>query len=90
VLSGQFEIIRVREYDEHQDFPGDYVASREFRYIPPVVIFNIEMRLQSAEQHDVRALICAKQVEVVGFGRHYPTLTEISTTLGNAIEIKTP
>ncbi|MCH8177187.1 MAG: hypothetical protein IIC09_03125, partial [Proteobacteria bacterium] len=89
VSPGQFEIIKVREYDEHQYFPGNFVASLlEWHNIPPIVIFTVEMRLKSPEQPGVRALICAKQVE--SYGRHYPTLAEIKTALGNAIEIKTP
>jgi len=88
VSPGQFEIIKVREENEYLDFPGTYVASTEFRYVPPIVIFRVEMRLKSAQQPRVRALICDKQVE--SFGNHYPTLAEIRIALGNAIEIKTP
>ena len=88
VSPGQFEIIKVREENEYLDFPGTYVASTEFRYVPPIVIFRVEMRLKSVQQPGVRALICVKQVE--SFGNHYPTLAEIRIALGNAIEIKTP
>ena len=88
VSPGQFEIIKVREQSEHLEFPGNFVASRQLDYYPPIVIFRIEMRLKSTEQPGVRALICAKQVE--GIVRDYPTLTEIGIALGNAIEIKTP
>lgn len=87
VSPGQFEIIKVREYKEQQYFPGNFVASiGEWQYVPPIVIFRLEMRLKLAEQPDVRSLICAKQVE--SYGRHYPTLAEIKIALGNAIEIK--
>lgn len=87
VSPGQFAVIKVREYDEHQYFPGNFVASLlEWHNIPPIVIFTVEMRLKSAEQPGVRALICAKQVE--SYGRHYPTLAEMRISLGNMIEIK--
>ena len=88
VSPGQFEIIKVREHSEHLDFPGNFVASAQWNYYPPIVIFTIEMRLNSTEQPGVRALICAKQVE--GLGSHYPTLAEIGIALGDAIEIKAP
>ena len=44
------------------------------------------MRLKSTEQPGVRVLICAKRVD--DWGLHHPTLAEIRTALGNAIEIK--
>jgi hypothetical protein len=87
VSPGQFAIIKVREYKEHQNFPGTFVASlREWHYVPPIVIFQVEMRLKLAEQPGVRALICTKQVR--SYGRHYPTLAEMRISLGNMIEIK--
>jgi hypothetical protein len=89
VSPGQFEIVKVRENKEEQFFPGNIVASlSEWRYVPPIVIFKLEMRLQSDDQPGVRALICAKQVE--SYGRHIPTLAEIKSALGTVIEIKVP
>ncbi len=88
VSPGQFEIVKVREYSETQYFPGNFVASlRDWQNFPPIVIFTVEMRLKSAEQPGVRALICAKQVE--SNGRHYPTLAEIRVALGDTVDIKT-
>jgi len=88
VSPGQFGITKVRDYYEQQYFPGNFVASaREWHYVPPIVIFRIEMRLNSVQQPDVRSLICAKQVE--SYARHYPTMAEMRAALGNTIEIKT-
>ncbi len=89
VSPGQFEIAKVRDYYEQQYFPGNFVASAgEWHYVPPIVIFRIEMRLNSVQQPDVRSLICAKQVE--SYARHYPTIAEMRAALGDTIEIKTP
>lgn len=89
VSPGQFEIFKVRENYEHQDFAGNFVASAgEWNFVPPIVIFRIEMRLNSVLQPDVRSLICAKQVE--SYARHYPTIAEMRAALGDTIEIKTP
>jgi len=88
VSPGQFEIIKVREYNERLQFPGKFVASTNWNYYPPIVIYETEMRLKSAAQPGVRALICSSQVE--GLGLHYPTLADIRIALGNAIEIRIP
>ena len=89
VSPGQFEVTKVRQYKENQDFAGNFVASLDgWNFVPPIVIFNLEMRLKSTQQPGVRALICAKQVE--SFGSHYPSLAEINRALGNAIEVKSP
>ena len=89
VSPGQFEITKVRDYYEQQYFPGNFVASAgEWHYVPPIVIFRIEMRLNSVLQPDVRSLICAKQV--ASYARHYPTMAEIRAVLGNTVTIKTP
>ena len=88
VPPGQFEIIKVRKYDDTY-FPGSSGSLGGITFERPTnVIFEVEMRLKSAEQPGVRALICAKRVD--DFGLHHPTLAEIRIALGNAIEIKTP
>jgi len=84
ILPGQFEIIKVREFD-------DYV--RTISSFPLYVIFEVEMRLQSPQQPDVWAMYCAREVEV--FSRifrsiYYPKLADISVALGNIVEIKEP
>jgi len=84
ILPGQFEIIKVREFD-------DYV--RTISSFPLYVIFEVEMRLQSPQQPDVWAMYCARQVEV--FSRifrssYYPKLADISVALGNTVEIREP
>ena len=89
VSPGQFEVSKVRQYSEQQYFRANFVASAgEWHYVPPIVVFTIEMRLKSPEQPGVRALICAKQVE--SYGSHYPTVAEMKIALGNTIEIKSP
>jgi len=86
VSPGQFEIIKVLKYDDTY-FPGSSGSLGGINFERPTnVIFEVEMRLKSAEQPGVRALICAKRVD--DFGIHHPTLAEIRTALGDAIEIK--
>jgi hypothetical protein len=86
VSPGQFEIIKVRKYDDTY-FPGSSGSLGGITFERPTnVIFEVEMRLKSAEQPGVRALICAKRVD--DYGLHHPTLAEIRIALGNVIEIK--
>ena len=88
VSPGQFEIIKVRKYDDTY-FPGSSGSLGGWAFERPTnVIFEVEMRLKSAEQPGVRALICAKRVD--DYGLHHPTLAEIRIALGDAIEIKVP
>lgn len=91
---GQYEIIKLRRYNDDMSFPGTFfMSSIRAHDFPKMVIFEVEMRLKSLQQPGVRALICAKQVMVMGplfTTDHYPTITEIRNTLGNIIEIVTP
>jgi len=88
VSPGQLEIIKVRKYDDTY-FPGSSGSLGGITMERPTnVIFEVEMRLKSAEQPGVRALICAKRVD--DYGIHHPTLAEIRIALGDAIEIKAP
>jgi len=95
VSPGQFEIIKVIEYDDYLGSRRTYVASlgwiidAKMERRPVHVVFGLEMRLSSAEQPGVRALICEKRSNNVGL-YNYPTLEEIRIALGNTIEIKTP
>ena len=60
---------------------------------PTNVIFELEMRLNSAEQPDVWAMYCARQVTVfspIFRSSYYPKLADIRVALGNTIEIKSP
>jgi hypothetical protein len=87
VSPGQFEVIKFRKYDDAY-FPGSFGSLGGWTKDPPTnAIFEIEMRLNSAEQPGVRALICARHAST--YGLHHPTLAEIRITLGDAIEIKT-
>jgi hypothetical protein len=94
VSPGMFEIIKLRKFNDYSQFPGTFTVSRRWDLDFPVfIIFEVEMRLASAEQPGVRSLICAKQVHVfspVNMSRHYPNLAEIKATLSHAIEIKSP
>ncbi len=96
VLPGQFKITKVTESEDGSNTVRTYVAS--LGWIIDVehnrsvyVIYAVEMRLSSADQPGVRALICEKRVSTLGVNyRNYPTLAEINTVLGDTIEIKTP
>jgi len=98
VLPGQFKITKVIESEDGLGTGRTYVASLGWfidakGYDRPVhVIFGVEMRLSSADQAGVRALICEKRADQMGvYNYHnYPTLAEIKTALGDTIEIKSP
>ena len=88
VSPGQFEIIKLSKVDDTYS-PGTLVALPRLAIdTPSNVIFEVNMRLQSAEQPDVWALICSKHVNT--FGIFHPTLAEIRIALGNVIEIQEP
>ena len=94
VLPGQFEIIRIRESNDSPYFPGAFVVSRGISADYTLdVIFEVEIRLKSAQQPDVWAMYCARQVTVFSpFFRssYYPKLADISVALGNTVEIREP
>lgn len=95
VLPGQFKITKVIESEDGLGTGRTYVASLGWiidakGYDRSVhVIFGVEMRLSSADQAGVRALICEKRADNLGH-YNYPTLAEIKTALGDTIEIKSP
>jgi hypothetical protein len=94
ILPGQFEIIKVREFDDSLYFPGTFVVPRGISFDFPLdVIFEVEMRLNSTQQPDVWAMYCARQMTVFSpFFRpsYYPKLADISVALGNTVEIREP
>ena len=94
VLPGQFEIIRVREFNDSPYFPGTFgVARGHSSDFTLDVIFEVEMRLKSAQQPDVWAMYCARQVTVLSPffpSSYYPKLADISVALGNTVEIREP
>jgi hypothetical protein len=94
VSPGQFEIIKVFESENYRGSRRTYVASLGWFYDvssqrPVFVDFKIELLLKSAEQPNVRSLICEKRVDNYGL-YNYPTLVEIRSAVGNLIEIRTP
>ncbi len=94
VSPGQFEIIKVFESENYRGSRRTYVASLGWFYDvssqrPVFVDFEIELLLKSAEQPNVRSLICEKRVDNWNL-YDYPTLVEIRSAVGNLIEIKTP
>jgi hypothetical protein len=81
----QIEIIKLRRSN---DYSGSGSANTT-----SAVIFELEMRLNSTEQPGVMALYCAKQVfvmKMVNIKQYYPNNTEITTALGDMIEIISP
>ncbi len=93
VLPGQFKITKVIESEDGSNTLQTYVASLGW-FIDVGdnrPIYAVEMRLSSADQPGVRALICEIRANTLGVNyRNYPTLAEIKTALGDTIEIKTP
>ena len=94
IYPGQFEIIKVREYNDSLYFPGTFVVPRGISSDFPLdVIFEVEMRLNSTQQPDVWAMYCARQVTVyspIFRSSYYPKLADISVALGNTVEIREP
>ncbi len=92
VSPAQFEIIKVREFNDSMYFPGTFVVTLSSDF-PLDVIFEVEMRLKSAQQPDVWAMYCARQMTVyspIFRSSYYPKLADISVALGNTVEIKEP
>ncbi len=97
ILPGQFKITKVIESEDGQGTGRTYVASLGWFIDVNAqgayhVIYAVEMRLSSADQPGVRALICEKRADTMGIYsiHNYPTLAEIKTALGDTIEIKMP
>ena len=92
ISPGQFEIIKVREFNDSLYFPGTFVVSRGISSDFPLdVIFEVEMRLKSTQQPDVWAMYCARQVTVfspIFRSSFYPKLADIGIALGNTVEIR--
>ena len=90
ILPGRFEIVEVMQTDDWRNIRKVYVASLIWVSTHPSrITYKVEMRLHSAEQPNVRSLICEKTSK--GRGRqHYPTGSEIDTALGSLIEINMP
>ena len=84
ISPGKFRVIKVRLSNDENHASRIFV-SREWVYDPPSnVNYETELRLQSAEQPEVRSLICVRQID--GYGNHYPRLADFKKTLGSLVE----
>jgi hypothetical protein len=84
ILPGTFRVTQVKLSNDENYAPRIF-ASREWVYDPPSnVNYETELRLQSAEQPEVRSLICVRQID--GYGNHYPRLADFKNTLGALVE----
>lgn len=94
ISPGQFEIIKVRELNDSLYFPATFVVSPGISSDFPLdVIFEVEMRLKSAQQPDVWAMYCARKMIVfspIFRSSYYPKLADIGIALGNTVEIREP
>lgn len=92
VSPGRFDIVKVRQSNDRYQNARVFVASRDgFIDFPSNITYQVEMRLSSSEQPDVRSLICAKRIDEPAFLRnHYPKLDEMRAALGDLIEINSP
>jgi hypothetical protein len=84
IMPGKFRVTQVRlSNDEH--YAPRIFASRKWVYDPPSNInYETELRLQSAEQPEVRALICVRQIDA--YGNHYPRLADFKNALGALVK----
>lgn len=84
ILPGKFRVTKVKLSNDENYAPRIF-ASREWVYDPPSnVNYETELRLQSADQPEVRSLICVRQID--GYGNHYPRLVDFKKTLGTLVE----
>jgi len=88
VSPGRFDVREVRQFNDR--FSDSIILVASTRWVgegqPSNTFFTLEMRLRSAQQPDVRSLICVKES---GFrGRHYPSIEEIRIALGDAVTIE--
>ncbi len=93
VEPGKFEVYEVRLFNDRNRVGRVYTAARGSRFDwPAFIIHQAEMRLRAADQPGVRALICAKNGDLVQrFERaaYYPSLAEIWAAVGGLIDIAT-
>lgn len=94
VEPGRFEVYEVRQFNDINRTGRVYTAAlASLEEWPAYVVFQVEMRVRSAEQPAVRALICAKGGSLsYGFnvGAYYPKLSEIRAAIGDLVKIVTP
>ena len=95
VEPGRFDIYEVRQFNDINRTGRVYTAAlgAGFDEWPAFIVFQVELRLRSAEQPDVRALFCAKNSNLsFGYGSaaRYPNRAEIGTAVGDLIEIRSP
>jgi hypothetical protein len=84
ILSGKFRVTQVKLSNDDHYAPRIF-ASRKWVYDPPSNInYETELRLQSTEQPEVRALICVRQIDA--YGNHYPRLADFKQALGELVE----
>ncbi len=84
VFPGKFRVTQVRLSNDDHYAPRIF-ASRKWVYDPPSnVNYETELRLHSAEQPEVRALICVRQVDA--YGNHYPRLVDFKKAFGALVE----
>jgi len=83
IFPGKFRVTQVRLSNDDHYAPRIF-ASRKWVYDPPSNInYETELRLQSAEQPEVRALICVRQIDA--YGNHYPRLVDFKKALGGLV-----
>ena len=89
ITPGRFEIVKVMQTDDWTNTRQFFVASLIWVSSHPArIVYKVEMRLHSAEQPNVRSLICEKTAN--HRGNNHPTGSEIQTALGSLIEINMP
>ena len=92
IFPGRFQVTKVIESNDLRGGRRTYVASLTIRHLddgPSNINYRLEMRLSSAEQPGVRALICIKNADDY-IDRRYPNLSEIKTALGDLVTIEAP
>lgn len=86
VRPGLFRVKEVLLYNDYNTMRRSYVSLGWSFDFPSDVIYEIGLQLESSEQPEVRALICAKHVDNYRSDqRNYPDLGEIQTALGDLI-----
>jgi len=87
VSPGRLDVREIRQFNDRISGGIVLVASTMWTSdgLPSNTFFTLEMRLRSAEQPNVRSLICVKESSLRGI--HYPSFDEIKMALGDAVTI---
>jgi hypothetical protein len=89
VEPGEFRVIKITETDDLTFSQRSYASQQNFLHFPVNVLYRSEMRLESSEQPEVRAIFCNKREGVYIYKKdeRFPNRAQIRQALGDLIGI---